>query len=171
MNTNTTPLVDKINILAVGLMTAAGIHMALNILSVSAVLASAHAGLLGIAFTALKLSWTVAGFLAGGYVAYNAWFMMGARDFAKARTAAIGSIALPLVGITGLITGFLLVPLGAAAVLLFRLPEWQAAFGIDVPVQHTNEVPAEYQAEPEYQAEHEQQAEAEVQEHEAAAVE
>jgi hypothetical protein len=132
MNTNTTPhLVDKINFLAVGLMTASGVHMALNLLSISAVLASAHAGLLGITLTALKLSWTVAGFLAGAYVAYNAIFMLHARDFAKTRIAAIGAILLPLVGVTGLITGFALVPLGAAVLLLLRLPEWKAAFGIE----------------------------------------
>jgi hypothetical protein len=141
MNTNTTPhLVDKINFLAVGLLTAAGIHMALNLLSVSAVLASAHAGPLGITFTALKLSWTVAGFLAGAYVGYNAIFMVNARDFTKARMAAIGALILPLVGVTGLITGFALIPLGAAILLLFRLPEWKAAFGIETPASLDLEV-------------------------------
>jgi hypothetical protein len=172
MNTTTTSqLVDKINFLAVGLITAAGIHMALNLFSVSSVLASAHAGLLGIIFTALKLSWTVAGFLAGGYVAYNTWFMFHARDFTKARTAAIGALVLPLVGITGLITGFALIPLGAAILLLFRLPNWQAAFGIEVPVQPENEVQAEDQAEAQYEAGHRVEAESEIEAHEPAGVE
>lgn len=133
MNTNTTPQqIEKINYLAAGLLTAAGAHMILSLLGIPGLLASSTPGFLGILLTALKVSWSAAGFLAGAYVAYNAFFMVNARDFQKARVAAIGALVLPLLGMTGIITAFALIPVGALTLVVLRQPEWKAAFGYQV---------------------------------------
>jgi hypothetical protein len=132
MNT-TSQLTEKINLLAVTLLSAAAIHIAFCLFGIPHILASAKPGI-GILVTAIKLTLSVGGILGGAYVGYNGFFMFNARSFAKARLAALGAIVLPFIGLCGLITGFILIPSGAACLLLFRLPEWRNVFTDELPV-------------------------------------
>ena len=70
----------------------------------------------------------IAGVLGGGFVALQSLSVFKGKDYGKARMAAIGTLVLPIVGLTGGITAFALVPIGAAAWWLLRQPAWQAGF-------------------------------------------
>ncbi len=144
MNTHATPQqIEKLNYLGTGLLAATGAHVVLIALSVSGMLAASSSGFLGILLTALKVTWTAAGFFGAAFVAYNTFFMLNARDYQKARIAAIGALVLPFFGASGIITAFALIPLGGIAFYLFRQPEWKAVFGVEEAVPAPVE---EYQA-------------------------
>jgi hypothetical protein len=130
---STSQLTEKINLLAAALLMAAAIHTFLDLLGIPHVLAAARPGVFGIVLTILKLTLAVGGALGGAYVGYNALAMFNARSFGKARMAAMGAVALPFVGLCGMITGFILIPAGAACLFLLRLPDWKAAFADVLP--------------------------------------
>ncbi len=135
-NTNAQQL-ERINLLAAGLLTAAGAHLLLNLLGIPKLLSSSTPGALGILFTALKVCWTFAGIVGAGYVIYNGSYFLNARSIARSRIAARGAMVLPLLGLTGFITVFALVPLGAFTFWLLKQPTWMAPFD-DVDVVYTD---------------------------------
>jgi len=122
---------EIINLVAAGLLAAAGAHMGLSLLSMPGLLASTTTDVFGIVLTYLKITWSAVGFMGGAYVLYNAVSMVNARCFNKARVASVGALVLPFLGLQGIVTAFALLPLGAIAVVLLRRAEWKAAFGAE----------------------------------------
>ena len=122
------PRIEKLNYFAAALLTVAGIHVLFSLLSLPGALATgegaAHAGV-GRLLRILFLSLGAAG---GAVVAYFASFIINGRSFRKARLAAMGAMALPLLGPVGAITIFALLPLGIVALLVLGKAEWKGAF-------------------------------------------
>ncbi len=129
MQTTTTPQqLERINLLAAALLTAAGAHLLLSLLGLPSLFTPSNVGITGILIITLKLVWALAAIGASGFVLYTASFMVNARSHAKSNLAARCALVLPFIGFAGLITGAALIPAGAAALFFLRKPLWMAAF-------------------------------------------
>jgi hypothetical protein len=128
MDTGNTSTTEKLNMLGAALLTASAAHGLLCLATLPGLIEAPHAGLIGGAGKALGILWTIAGVVGGAFVALRSLSVFQGKDFAKARFAAIGTLVLPAVGLTGGVTAFALVPIGAAAWWLLRQPSWQAGF-------------------------------------------
>lgn len=114
--------------LGAALITASAAHGLLCLATLPGLIDAPSEGFIGGAVKVLGTLWTIAGVLAGGYVALQTLSVFNGKDYAKARLAAIGTLGLPVVGLVGGVTAFALVPIGAAAWWLLRQPSWQAGF-------------------------------------------
>lgn len=138
--------------LGAALITGSAAHGLLCLAALPGLMQAPYAGFIGGAGKILGILWTIAGVLGGGFVALQSLSVFKGKDYAKARVAAIGTLVLPIVGLTGGVTAFALVPIGAAAWWLLRQPAWQAGFAQFAP-EPTFEVLPEEDGEPEAAAE------------------
>lgn len=119
---------EKLNLLGAALITAIAAHGLLCLATLPGLLAAPTAGFLAGALKAAGILWTLVGIAAAGYAAFQGYSIFNGRSLVKARKAAIAALLLPLIGLTGGVTAFALLPIGGAAFFLFRSPAWQAAF-------------------------------------------
>ncbi len=130
--------------LGAALITASVGHGLLCLATLPGLTDAPHEGFIGGAGKVLGILWTIAGALAAAYVAMQTLSFFGGKDYAKAKTASLGTLLLPLVGLTGGITAFALVPIGAAGWWLLRKPSWQAGFAEFAPPAQELELMPEY---------------------------
>ena len=142
MDTGNTPIWEKLDMLGAALMTASVGHGLLCLATLPGLIEAPYSGVLGGAVKVLGIVWTIAGVVAAGYVAVQALSIFKGKNYEKAYRAAIGTLALPFIGLTGGVTAFALVPFGAAAWWLLRQPSWQAGFApVDVENEPEPEIP------------------------------
>lgn len=110
------------------LMTATGAHALLCLATMPSLLNSPATGFVAIALKTAGIIWNLAGMGAGIYAALQSFAIINARSLAKAQKAAIAALVLPLIGLTGGVTAFALLPIGAVAFFLFKSADWQMAF-------------------------------------------
>lgn len=122
------PRTDNVNCLAAALIAAAGFHVLFCLLSFPEVLAVDRSGILGLFIKALYIGWYGTGVVGGVAVILCACYLINLRDFQKARVAGYGALLLPVLGGTGAVTAWALLPLGISLVLLLRTQTWRAAF-------------------------------------------
>jgi hypothetical protein len=119
---------EKLNYIAAAIISAAGIHVMLSALALPGIFALPAAGMAEIAMKAAKIAWTLAGVAGGAFVAFQALSIIQGRSFRKGRLAAMGALALPLLGVSGPITAWPLLPVGIIALALLHSPGWKEAF-------------------------------------------
>lgn len=120
--------IEKLNMLAAGLITAISAHGLLCLASMPGQISAPAAGFVAVVLKAAAVAWTIAGVAAAGYAGWLASSIINGRSLARSQKAALVTLILPLIGVTGGITAFALLPIGGLAYYLFRAPEWQAAF-------------------------------------------
>ena len=120
--------IEKLNLLGAAMITATTAHGLLCLAATPGLLATPTAGFLATALKIAGILWNLAGIAAAGYAAFHCYSIFNGRSLAKSQKAAIATLVLPLIGLTGGVTAFALLPIGAAAFFLFRAPAWQAAF-------------------------------------------
>jgi len=122
------PRTDNINCIAAALIACAGIHVLLCLLAFPDVLGAEASGFLRLLGKALSIGWYAAGVGGGVALIVCACFLINRRDYPKARMAGYGALLLPLLGGTGVITAWALLPLGMLLVFLLRTEAWREAF-------------------------------------------
>ena len=120
--------IEKLNMLGAALITATAAHGLLCLASLPGVINAPAAGFVAIALKCAGIIWSVAGVAAAGYAAWLGYSIINGRSLLRSQKAARLTLLLPLVGLTGGVTAFALLPIGALALYLFRSAEWQAAF-------------------------------------------
>jgi hypothetical protein len=122
------PTTEKLNLLGAAMMTATAAHGLFCLATLPGLLNAPTAGFIAMALKLAGVTWTVAGVAAACYVAFQSMAIFNGRSLARARNAAVATLILPLIGLTGGVTAFALLPIGALAYFLFRSADWQSAF-------------------------------------------
>ena len=120
--------IEKLNLLGAALITATAAHGLLCLASLPGLIAAPAAGFAAVSLKTAGIAWTLAGVAGAGYAGWLASSIFHGRSLTRSRKAAVTGLLLPLLGVTGGITAFALLPISALAWHLFRLPEWQAFF-------------------------------------------
>ena len=116
--------IEKLNMLAAAMLTALTIH---TLMCGAALLTLGFAGAFSI-LGFLQAIWLLAGVAAGGFLVFKATSLINGRSYQSSRIAALGSLALPLLGSAGAVTAFALIPLGAFAFYLLKQHDTQVLF-------------------------------------------
>jgi hypothetical protein len=120
--------IEKLNMLAAGLVTAQAVHILMSIAALPGIFARGNGTTSGILMTGATTAWTIAGIVGGIFLAVQAIGFFNGASCRQARFAAAGSLALPLLGAAGAVTAFALIPLGILSLILLRQSEWQLLF-------------------------------------------
>jgi hypothetical protein len=72
--------------------------------------------------------WAFASIPAVGFVIMKTTGFFNGRDYAAAKLGALGTVFLPIVGVSGAVTAFALIPAGLIASFLLRQPSWRSVF-------------------------------------------
>ncbi len=122
------PRIEKLNYFAAALLTVAGIHTLLSLLSLPGALATGDGAQYAGIWRLLRITFLLLGVAGGAVVSYFACFVINGRSFRKARLAALGAMALPFLGPIGAVTIFALLPLGIVSFVASRSGDWKSAF-------------------------------------------
>ena len=120
--------IEKLNLLGAALITAAAAHGLLCLASLPGLIAAPAAGFAAVSLKTAGIIWTLAGVATAGFAGWLASSILNGRSLVRSRKAALITLILPFIGLSGGVTAFALLPIGGLAWYLFRLPEWQAAF-------------------------------------------
>jgi len=127
------PRTDNVNCLAAALIAAAGFHVLFCLLAFPELVATESSGTIGLLIKTLRIAWYATGVAGGVALIVCACYLINLSDFKKARIAGYGALLLPLLGGTGAVTAWALVPLGIFLILLLRTEAWRAAFRSEHP--------------------------------------
>jgi hypothetical protein len=135
--------IEKLNMLGAALITATAAHGLLCLASLPGLSNAPAAGFLAAALKFAGITWSVAGVTAAGYAAWLGYSIINGRSLLRSQKAAQLTLILPLIGLTGGVTAFALLPIGGLAFYLFRSSAWQAAFADTAVLQAAME-PVEF---------------------------
>jgi hypothetical protein len=119
---------ENLKLLGAAIITGSTAHALLCLATLPGLVGAPYTGFIGGGAKVAGIVWTVAGVLAGIFVALQALAIFRRRDLDQARMAAVGVLVLPSLGLVGGISAFALVPLGVGAYWLLRQPAWYGQF-------------------------------------------
>jgi hypothetical protein len=122
------PTTEKLNLLGAAMITATAAHGLFCLATLPGLINTPTLGFIATAVKLAGVTWSLAGIAAAGYAAFQSAAVLNGRSLAAARKAAVATLILPLIGLTGGVTAFALLPIGAVAFFLFRSADWQSAF-------------------------------------------